>query len=62
MTVLPKPKRCSHCGQPLDKTPVRWCRKCKRPIARHDKYRIMRNGLEHRHCEDAENYVKSVSR
>ncbi len=48
--------RCSCCGRPLE-SPVRFCRKCKRPILRHDTWKITPKGLEHKCCTNPTHYM-----
>lgn len=54
--------RCPHCNQPWPQPPklVRTCHDCKRPIARHDKWKWdWRGGIQtavHRHCDNPDSY------
>lgn len=49
---------CPTCGKPWDKrVAIKVCRKCGKPIGRHDKYRFLPAGpglvaIEHRDCEN----------
>jgi hypothetical protein len=44
------------CSKPLV-SPVRFCKKCKKPILSGHKYKITRTGLQHRHCDYPDAYL-----
>ncbi len=54
---------CPNCCHQFDTSQVksgkRICSECKKPIGRHDKWFFRPDGrIQHRHCDDPEQYVK----
>lgn len=49
--------RCPTCKRPYY-SPVRFCFKCKKAIAKHDKWKIMGSSISHRDCTKPEEYPK----
>lgn len=50
-----KARRCPCCGRPDG--PVRFCRKCRKPIGSGHKYRNTKRGPEHRCCAWPQSYL-----